>query len=173
MRLQRIETTGIVVQDEESESGAIYTPASPEKLQPGLSHQVGRAVGEAEGEEEERGRKKIKTTRWKRRSSGPAEEAQAAISWVSLWIPGSFTLPALSKPSRGARILKSQQMQKRGNGVGGNPAGTRATQLNDIYPHKQKSVPARMRDLACVWPRSSGLHRAGLPDVSYYPAALT
>lgn len=172
--MQRIETTGIVVQDEESESGAIYTPASPEKLQPGLSHQVGRAAGEAEGEEEERGRKKIKTTRWKRRSSGPAGEAQAAISWVSLWILGSFTLPALSKPSRGARILKSQQMQKRGNGVGwGNPAGTRATQLNDIYPHKQKSVPARMRDLACVWPRSSGLHRAGLPDVSYYPAALT
>lgn len=125
------------------------------------------------------GRKKIKTTRWKRRSSGPAE-GSSSCDFLGIALDSGFVYSAglVKTIYRCEDFEKSANAKARKRGVfggrgGRDPAGTRATLLNDIYPHKQKSVPARMRDLACVWPRSSGLHRAGLPDVSYYPAALT
>lgn len=53
--------------------------------------------------------------------SVPTKEADALISWVSLWILALFALPALSKPSTGARFKKSAnaiaRKEARGRGV--------------------------------------------------------
>lgn len=136
-----------MVQDEESESGAIYTPASPEKLQPGLSHQVGRAAGEG-GRRVERGREKknknnkVEETELRSRRGSPSGDF-LGIALDS----GSVYSAGLVKTIYRCEDLKQSanaKARKRGGGVRGAwgcPAGRRATQLNDIYPHKQKSGP--------------------------------
>lgn len=111
----------------QSESGAIYTAASPGRLQAGLSHQMGGGGGDVEGEGEQKNNKVMETS----------ANQEAPISWKSRW----FALPALCKTATGAWIQKVTKTNRRGGGGGVPQEGVQHDSVIFIHTNRNHSAP--------------------------------
>jgi len=133
----------------EMESEAIYTPPSPEKLQAGLSHKM--RAGEMEWRKNNTHTKKRRKRVRRRLKFG--EEAQG-------WLPAclSFWAPV----GRCASVLFAQRAEKVHNSKG----------ERECFSFNRAHTHTHTHTIMCV-ALNQGSNRAGFPDVSYYPVALT
>lgn len=93
------------------------------------------------GEEEERGRKKIKTTRWKRRSSGPAE-GSSSCDFLGIALDSGFVYSAglVKTIYRCEDFEKSANAKARKRGVlGGGILQERAQHSSMIFIHTNRN----------------------------------